>query len=71
MGGMRKKTVVKKVKRVCAIPEQCQLLVMSSQVGMKHYIEEAKRKRIQAHGKEEDDDRKPEGYIPCDVTMNK
>ena len=71
MGGMRKKTVVKKVKRVCAIPEQCQLLVMSSQVGMKHYTEEAKRKRIQAHGKEEDDDRKPEGYIPCDVTMNK
>lgn len=44
---------------------------MSSQVGMKHYTEEAKRKRIQAHGKEEDDNRKPEGYIPCDVTMNK
>lgn len=68
---VRKKTVVKKVKRVCAIPEQCQLLVMRSQVRMKHYTKQAKSKKIQAHGMEEDDDRIPEGYIPSDVTMKK
>lgn len=44
---------------------------MRSQVGMKHYTKEAKSKKVQAQGKEEDDDRIPEGYIPSDVTMKK
>lgn len=43
---------------------------MRFQAEMKHYTEEAKSKKIQAHGKELDDDRKLEGEIPSEVTIN-
>lgn len=43
---------------------------MRFQAEMKHYTEEAKSKKIQAHRKELDDDRKLEGEIPSEVTIN-